>query len=89
MSPPRTEPAPRAVTKSTAIIALIAALLGGTGGIVITPRTSSTDSVSKADMNEALSPINTKLEHIENAIADLRAEAAVSRFEREQRRRTP
>ena len=86
MSPQRTDPAPRTGAKSTAIIALAAALLGGGGGVALTPRTNGTDSVSKADMNEALSPINTKLEHIENAITELRAEAAVSRFEREHRR---
>jgi hypothetical protein len=86
MSPQRTEPAPRAGAKATAIIALAAALLGGGGGVALTPRTTGTDSVSKADVNDALAQINTKLEHIESAITELRAEAAVSRYEREHRR---
>ncbi len=86
MSPRITDPAPRAGTKFTAIIALVAALLGGGGGIAVTPmiRTSAA-YVTKDDLADALTPMNAKLEKIESALTDLHAEAAVARYDREHR----
>lgn len=85
MSPQAKESPPSLGKKTTATIALIAALLGGGGGVALTPHMSQPDAVSKADLKDALTPINGKLASIEAAITDLRAEAAVARYEREHR----
>lgn len=87
MSPQRTDTAPRAprTVKTTALVALIAALLGGTGGIAITPRVNDPALVTKDDLREILAPVNAKLSQIESAVSDLRAEAAVARYERDHR----
>ena len=86
MAPQNTAPAAKAAPKATAIVALIAALAGGTGGIVIRPMVRTSDAyITKADLAEALTPMNAKLEKIETALIDLHAEAAVARYEREHR----
>ena len=61
MSPQRIEPAPRAGGKVTAIVALVSALIGGGGGIAITPHTNNAALVTKDDLREILAPVNTKL----------------------------
>ncbi len=84
MSPQRTDPAPRPGGKVTAIVALVAALIGGGGGIAVTPMIRTTDAyITKADLADALTPMNAKLEKIETALTDLHAEAAVARYARE------
>ena len=84
MSPPST--APKMNSKAATIIALAAALAGGTGGVVIRPMVRTSDAyITKADLAEALTPMNAKLEKIETALTDLHAEAAVARYEREHR----
>jgi hypothetical protein len=85
MSPRNPDAPPRNGTRTTALIALAAALLGGTGGAVITPHANNSALVTKEDLREILAPVNTKLSQIETAVSDLRAEAAVTRYEREHR----
>jgi hypothetical protein len=85
MSPQHTEPPPRNGTKTTALVALVAALLGGTGGLVITPRTNQSDAVSKDDLREALAPIAGELKELRADVTNLREEVAVARYAREHR----
>jgi hypothetical protein len=62
------------------------ALAGGTGGVAMTPIFRTADAyITKADLAEALTPMNAKLEKIETALIDLHAEAAVARYARERR----
>jgi hypothetical protein len=83
MSPRNTESAPaKSRVKSTATVALVAALLGGTGGIVITPRMES-DAISKTDLREALAPIASELKELRADVVTLREEMAVARYARE------
>lgn len=84
-SPQRTEAAPRNGTKTTALVALIAALLGGTGGIAITPHASTSDLVSKDDLRDALAPIAGELKELRADVTNLREEVAVARYAREHR----
>lgn len=73
-------------SKAAAILALTSALAGGTGGVAMRPIFSTTDAyITKADLADALTPMNAKLEKIETALTDLHAEAAVARYEREHR----
>lgn len=84
MAPRTTEPAPsKSRAKSTATVALVAALLGGTGGIVITPRVTQADAISKADLREALAPIATELKELRADVTNLREDVAVARYLRE------
>ena len=85
MSPQRTESAPRNGARTTALVALVAALLGGSGGAALMPYANNAGLVSKDDMNAAVMRIEAKLERIEIAITELHAEAAVARYEREHR----
>lgn len=86
MSPRNTETAPsKSRAKSTATIALVAALLGGTGGIAITPRISTDDAINKTDLREALAPIVSELKELRTDVVTLREEVAVARYAREHR----
>lgn len=90
MSPRNTETAPaKSRVKSTATVALIAALLGGTGGIVITPRVGTSEAVSKTDLREALAPIATELKELRTDVVTLREEVAVARYARERAATSP
>ena len=77
------EPTNRTIkTIATAIVSLV---LGCTGGASLTPLVTSYDMVRKDDLREALAPIVSQLSDIQKDIATLKAEAAVTRYEREQR----
>ncbi len=60
----------------------MAALLGGSGSIAVTPTIRTNAAyVTKEDLADALTPMNAKLEKIESALTDLHAGAAVARYE--------
>jgi hypothetical protein len=85
MSPKNEHEAPRRGAKSAALIALAAALAGGTGGVVISPRMAAADTLTRQELSDALGPIVAKLEAIEMRVTALGEEAAVARYEREHR----
>ena len=65
--------------------ALLSLVLGCTGGVTITPLVSSSDLVRKDDLRDALAPVVAQLADIQRDVASLKAEAAVSRYERDHR----
>ena len=73
-------------SKSAVIIALVAALLGGTGGVAITPlmkESAGAAYITKADLGDALAPILSQLAAIQKDVMQLREEVAVARYARE------
>ena len=87
MSPKNENPSPRRGGKTAALIALVAALAGGTGGVALSPRVLAADVLTRQEFDEALTRVVAKLENIEQRVAELREEAAVARYEREHRGR--
>lgn len=79
------EARPAGVTgKAATLLALAAALAGGTGGFAITPMVRTPDAyVTKTDLAEALSPIASDLKEIRGDVTNLREEVAVARYARE------